>query len=150
MAQYNLIATTSDSTVVAEYTPDKNRADTYQSEAALEQEFLHLLTQQGYEYLPIHQETDLVDNLRRQLEALNDYTFTDGEWKRFFRESIVGANDGIVEKTRRIQQDHVQVAPARQRGGQKHLPLRQEEHPQQPPPGDQPVRGGRGQPQHPV
>ena len=107
MAQYNLIATTSDSTVVAEYTPDKNRADTYQSEAALEQEFLHLLTQQGYEYLPIHQETDLVDNLRRQLEALNDYTFTDG--KRFFRESIVGANDGIVEKTRRIQQDHVQV-----------------------------------------
>ena len=109
MAQYNLIATTSDSTVVAEYTPDKNRADTYQSEAALEQEFLHLLTQQGYEYLPIHQEADLVNNLRRQLEALNDYTFTDGEWKRFFRESIVGANDGIVEKTRRIQQDHVQV-----------------------------------------
>ena len=109
MNTYNLIAATPDSTVVAEYTPDKNRADTYQSEAALEQEFLHLLTQQGYEYLPIHQETDLVDNLRRQLEALNDYTFTDGEWKRFFRESIVGANDGIVEKTRRIQQDHVQV-----------------------------------------
>lgn len=109
MNTYNLIAATPDSTVVAEYTPDKNRADTYQSEAALEQEFLHLLTQQGYEYLPIHQETDLVDNLRRQLEALNGYTFTDGEWKRFFRESIVGANDGIVEKTRRIQQDHVQV-----------------------------------------
>ena len=109
MSTYNLIAATPDSTVVAEYTPDKNRADTYQSEAALEQEFLHLLTQQGYEYLPIHQEADLVDNLRRQLEALNDYTFTDGEWKRFFRESIVGANDGIVEKTRRIQQDHVQV-----------------------------------------
>ena len=109
MSQYNLIATTSESTVVAEYTPDKNRADTYQSEAALEQEFLHLLTQQGYEYLPIHQEADLVNNLRRQLEALNGYTFTDGEWKRFFRESIVGANDGIVEKTRRIQQDQVQV-----------------------------------------
>ena len=109
MSHINLIAATPDSTVVAEYTPDKNRADTYQSEAALEQEFLHLLTQQGYEYLPIHQEADLVDNLRRQLEALNDYTFTDGEWKRFFRESIVGANDGIVEKTRRIQQDHVQV-----------------------------------------
>lgn len=109
MSEYQMIVQSPDSTVVAEYTPDKNRADTYQSEAALEQEFLHLLTQQGYEYLPIHQETDLVDNLRRQLEALNDYTFTDGEWKRFFRESIVGANDGIVEKTRRIQQDHVQV-----------------------------------------
>ena len=104
-----MIVQSPDSTVVAEYTPDKNRADTYQSDAALEQEFLHLLTQQGYEYLPIHREADLVDNLRRQLEALNGYTFTAGEWKRFFRESIVGANDGIVEKTRRIQQDHVQV-----------------------------------------
>lgn len=104
-----MIVQSPDSTVVAEYTPDKNRADTYQSEAALEQEFLHLLTQQGYEYLPIHQEADLVDNLRRQLEALNGYTFTDGEWKRFFQDAIVGANDGIVEKTRRIQQDHVQV-----------------------------------------
>ena len=109
MSEYQMIVQSPDSTVVAEYTPDKNRADTYQSEAALEQEFLHLLTQQGYEYLPIHQEADLVDNLRRQLEALNGYTFTAGEWKRFFRESIVGANDGIVEKTRRIQQDHVQV-----------------------------------------
>ena len=109
MSEYQMIVQSPDSTVVAEYTPDKNRADTYQSEAALEQEFLHLLTQQGYEYLPIHREADLVDNLRRQLEALNGYTFTDGEWKRFFRESIVGANDGIVEKTRRIQQDHVQV-----------------------------------------
>ena len=109
MNPVNIIAATPDATVVAEYTPDKKRSDSYQSEAALEQEFLHLLTQQGYKYLPIHQEADLVDNLRRQLEALNDYTFTDGEWKRFFRESIVGANDGIVEKTRRIQQDHVQV-----------------------------------------
>ncbi|MDR3906463.1 MAG: type I restriction endonuclease subunit R [Evtepia sp.] len=109
MSEYQMIVQSPDSTVVAEYTPDKNRADTYQSEAALEQEFLHLLTQQGYEYLPIHREADLVDNLRRQLEALNGYTFTAGEWKRFFRESIVGANDGIVEKTRRIQQDHVQV-----------------------------------------
>ena len=109
MSEYQMIVQSPDSTVVAEYTPDKNRADTYQSEAALEQQFLHLLTQQGYEYLPIHREADLVDNLRRQLEALNGYTFTAGEWKRFFRESIVGANDGIVEKTRRIQQDHVQV-----------------------------------------
>lgn len=109
MSEYQMIVQSPDSTVVAEYTPDKNRADTYQSEAALEQEFLHLLTQQGHEYLPIHREADLVDNLRRQLEALNGYTFTAGEWKRFFRESIVGANDGIVEKTRRIQQDHVQV-----------------------------------------
>lgn len=109
MSQYNIITATPESTVVAEYTPEGRQSGTYQSEAELERDFIRRLQAQGYEYLTLHSETDLVDNLRRQLEALNDYTFTDGEWKRFFRESIVGANDGIVEKTRRIQQDHVQV-----------------------------------------
>ncbi len=109
MTQYNLIAATSESTVVAEYTPEGRRSDSYQSEAALEQEFIRLLQGQGYEYLAIHSEGELIANLRRQLERLNDYSFTDSEWERFFKTSIAGANDGILEKTRRIQTDHVQV-----------------------------------------
>ena len=109
MTTYNLIAATSESTVVAEYTPEGRRSDSYQSEAALEQEFIRLLQGQGYEYLSIHSEGKLVANLRRQLELLNDYSFTDSEWDRFFKTSIAGANDGILEKTRRIQTDHVQV-----------------------------------------
>ena len=109
MTQYNLIAATSESTVVAEYTPEGRRSDSYQSEAALEQEFIRLLQGQGYEYLAIHSEGELTANLRRQLELLNDYSFTDSEWDRFFKTSIAGANDGILEKTRRIQTDHVQV-----------------------------------------
>lgn len=109
MTTYNLIAATSESTVVAEYTQEGRRSDSYQSEAALEQEFIRLLQGQGYEYLSIHSEGELIANLRRQLELLNHYSFTDSEWDRFFKTSIAGANDGILEKTRRIQTDHVQV-----------------------------------------
>ena len=109
MSTYNIIAAANESTVVAEYTPEEKHGSTYQSEAELERDFIRRLCAQGYTYLPIHSEEELIDNLRRQLELLNQYTFSDSEWKRFFAECIAGANDGIVEKTRRIQADHVQV-----------------------------------------
>ena len=106
---YNIVASTNESTVVAEYVPEYTaRSEAYQSEAALEREFINLLASQGYEYLPINSEAALVANLRRQLEALNNYAFSDAEWARFFHENIASANDSIVEKTRRIQDDHVQ------------------------------------------
>lgn len=113
MSTYNIVASTSESTVVAEYfaeyRTDALRSDAYQSEAALEREFIRMLTTQGYEYLTIHDEAALVANLRRLLELLNDYRFSDGEWTRFFTECLAGANEGIVEKTRKIQDDHVQI-----------------------------------------
>ena len=46
-------------------------------------------------------------NLRAQIERLNGYTFTDNEWTSFFTEHIANANEGIVEKTRTIQEDNV-------------------------------------------
>ena len=109
MSNYNIVAADNQSTVVAEYTPTPRRDDSYQSEAALERDFIALLQGQGYEQIRISSEAQFIDNLRRQLEILNDYTFTDAEWERFFRECVAGANDGIVEKTRRIQDDHVQI-----------------------------------------
>ncbi len=109
MSYFNIVATTTENTVVTEYTPEGPRADGYQSEAALEQEFIRLLTEQGYEYLPIHTEAELVANLRSRLEALNHYTFTDNEWERFFKEKLANKNHSIVEKTRMIQEDNIQV-----------------------------------------
>ena len=109
MEQYNIVAATTENTVVTSYEPVKKRSDSYQSEAALEREFIQLLTQQGYAYLPIHQEADMIANLRRQLEALNDYQFTDSEWEQFFQNAIANPNEHIVEKTRKIQEDFVQV-----------------------------------------
>ena len=109
MNKYNIIAEMNDSTVVTEYKPQTTKSDAYQSEADLEKEFIRLLQKQSYEYLNIHQESDLVLNIRKQLEDLNDFKFTDDEWKRFFSNSIGNPNNGIVEKTRIIQEDYVQV-----------------------------------------
>lgn len=100
--------------MVTSYKPVKNLSDSYQSEAALEREFISLLTHQGYEYLQIHQEAAPIANLHRQLEALSNYQFTDSEWERFFSDAIANPNKHIVEKTRKIQEDFVQ---AFRRGG---------------------------------
>ena len=80
---YNIVAQTNENTVVTEYKPLEKRSDAYQSEAALEKEFVAMLCEQGYEYLPIHCEKDLVDNLRKKLQELNNYTFSENEWKVF-------------------------------------------------------------------
>lgn len=109
MSYFNIVAETNENTVVTEYTPVTKRSDAYQSEAALEAEFIRLLTEQGYEYLPIHSEEGLVLNLRRQLEKLNNYVFSDSEWKQFFSDCVANKNEGIAEKTRKIQEDYVQV-----------------------------------------
>lgn len=107
--KYDPIAVSSESTVVAEYSQEERKASAYQSEADLENAFIALLKEQAYEYLPITSEEDLSSNLRASLEEVNKYSFTDGEWQRFFTSSISGETDGILEKTRRIQEDHIQV-----------------------------------------
>ena len=109
MTQYNIIAESQEYTVVAEYDHVASPAESYQSEADLEKEFIRLLGEQGYEYLPIHTEVDLIRNLRTQLEKLNSYHFTDNEWTRFFGECIANKNDDIVAKTQKIQDDYIQV-----------------------------------------
>ncbi|SFS14735.1 type I restriction enzyme, R subunit [Agrococcus baldri] len=125
--KYDPIAISSESTVVAEYIPDAAQQSAYQSEAELEREFIRLLESQAYERLTITSEAQLVDNLRVQLEALNGIAFSDEEWTRFFNERIAGANDGIVEKTLRIQEDHVQVL-TRDDGSTKNITLLDKRH----------------------
>lgn len=109
MSQYNIIAESAEYTVVSEYEHAVSTSEAYQSEADLEKEFIRLLGEQGYEYLPIHTEADLVSNLRTSLEKLNGYHFTDNEWEHFFNECIANKNDDIVAKTARIQEDYIQV-----------------------------------------
>ena len=85
MPYFNIVAETSENTVVTEYESVKKKSDSYQSEAALEKEFIRLLCEQGYEYLPIHSQDDLIVNLRKKLTQLNDYSFTDKEWELFLK-----------------------------------------------------------------
>ena len=109
MAFFNIVAQSEQSTVVTEYKSTTARSDAYQSEADLEREFIKLLQEQSYEFLPIHSEVDLIKNLRKKLEELNNYTFSDDEWERFFAQNLANSNEGIPEKTRKIQEDNVQI-----------------------------------------
>ena len=104
---YKNIAECSESTVVSKYEPTKSLQQYYQSEADLEKEFIKQLQLQQYEYLPIKKEEDLKLNLRKQLEKLNNFTFSDDEWDNFFKQEIANNKNGIIEKTKIIQQDHV-------------------------------------------
>lgn len=122
MSKFNIVASTNESTVVTEYEPQKTRSDAYQSEAMLEAAFIKMLTEQGYTYLPIHNSEELVPNLRVQLEQLNRYHFSDDEWQRFFTQNIANNNDHIVEKTRKIQEDTIQVLK-RDDGSTKNITL---------------------------
>ena len=83
MPYFNIVAETNENTVVTEYKPVRNRSDGYHSEAALEQELIRLLCEQGYDYLPIHTEADLIANLRAKLEELNDYNDVQTEKARY-------------------------------------------------------------------
>lgn len=124
--RYEPIAVTDESTVVATYVPEVSTGSTngsgYQSEAALEEEFIQRLQSQAYERLTITSAADLEVNLRRQLEILNDVTFSDDEWARFFAEKVAAKNEGIVEKTARIQEDPIQ-ALVRDDGTTKNIKL---------------------------
>lgn len=122
MSYFNIVAQSSESTVVTEYKPQAKRSEAYQSEADLEKEFIRLLCELGYERLTVHKEADLIANLRTQLEKLNNYRFTDGEWKRFWNEVLANTNSGILEKTRLIQEDYVQVL-RRDNGESKNIQL---------------------------
>lgn len=109
MNKISVVAENPESTVVAEYQGMKTKQTEYQSEADLEKAFIKQLQNQAYDYLPIHSEKDLIDNLRHQLEKLNDYHFTDKEWDTFFKQEIANPNFGIKEKTKIIQEDYKKV-----------------------------------------
>lgn len=109
MIKYNIVSENPESTVVAEFVPAYKRETNYQSEAELEKAFIEQLLSQAYDYLPITSEPELIANLRLQLEALNNYQFTNSEWEQFFKGKIANQNNGIEEKTTIIQEDHIQL-----------------------------------------
>ena len=125
--QYKLVAENPYSTVVSDYECVYRKATQYQSEAEMERDFISQLEKQGYEYLSFQTEKELVDNLRRQLECLNDYAFTDREWQAFFADKIANRNYGIVEKTTIVQEDHIQLL-TREDGSVKNIYLLDKEH----------------------
>ena len=122
MSTFNIIASDDQCTVVSEYEPLPRKSDSYQTEAALEKEFIRVLSEQGYEYIAIKSEEELIQNLKRQLEILNGITFSNLEWNSFFHTAIASKNDSIVEKSNRIQNNNVQLLK-RDDGSTKNITL---------------------------
>lgn len=107
---YDIVSQNTQSTVVSYYEkPNVVCEPSYQSEHDLENDLIGRLQRQGYAYLPIRQEAELIANLRRQIERLNDCQFTDGEWQRFFKSEIANEGKGIEDKAFTIQQDPVKT-----------------------------------------
>ncbi|GAA7430177.1 type I restriction endonuclease subunit R [Helicobacter pylori] len=104
---YEIIAESNESTVVAEYHSSDEKKSAYESEAQLERAFIALLQNQGYEFKKIHEEQELKDNLKEQLEKLNDYRFTLEEWETLYSQFIANKNDDYKAKTRKIQEDSI-------------------------------------------
>ena len=89
---------------------DKNNrvgGGSYQSEAELERELIANLVAQGYERADFKTSDELYKNLKVQIERLNNITFSDSEWERFLIEYLDAPNDGMVEKTRKIQENYI-------------------------------------------
>ena len=108
MTNISIMSENDNSTVLTEYKGLNRTSTFYQSEDELEKELIKTLVNEGYEYLNIHNEDELILNLRKQLEKLNHYHFTDGEWDSFFTNVLANKNDYIIEKTRLIQEDYIQ------------------------------------------
>ena len=108
---YNTIAETQNYIVLENYTKLSKVSEapaTYQSENALEREFIEDLVGQGYEYLPqLTTPAALLANVRTQLQNLNSVTFSDAEWQRFVEEYLDAPSDNLVEKSRKLHRDYI-------------------------------------------
>ena len=113
MSESNLIYNTStiaemtNGIILANYEKTYSIQEEYQSESQLEAKLIENLISQGYERFRVNSNEDLYKNLRVQIEKLNKISFTNDEWKRFLVEYLDSPNDGMIEKTRKIQENHI-------------------------------------------
>ena len=83
------------------------RESAYQSEVELERRMIENLVSQGYERLTVKSNDELYVNLKLQIEKLNGVSFTNEEWERFLQEYLDAPNEGIIEKTRKVQENYI-------------------------------------------
>lgn len=106
-SNYSTIAEMNNGIILAKYESKKSNISSYQKEAELEDWLISNLELQGYERIYVSDDKELYDNLKVQLEKLNKVTFTKSEWNRFLLEYLNCPNDGLIEKTRKVQEDYI-------------------------------------------
>lgn len=111
MTLFKTIAESNNFIVLDKYTKYVEMNDisvAYQTEAALEKEFIQDLVNQGYENpKDLNTIEAMLANVRTQLQSLNNVEFSDGEWSRFVEEYLDKPSDNLVEKTRKIHDNFI-------------------------------------------
>lgn len=108
MTNYNTIAETKDFIILDRYQRERTVNEDYQSENALEREFIQDLVNQGYVYAPeINTPKAMLANVRLQLQELNDVQFTDDEWKRFREQYLDPVSENITDKARKLHENYI-------------------------------------------
>jgi type I restriction enzyme R subunit len=108
MTEYKPIAESNNFIILERYTREWTVAESYQSEGDLERELIADLQNQGYEFRPdLNSQQTLLENVRKQLQTLNNVTFSDGEWLRFEETYLDKPSETIVDKTRKIHDDYI-------------------------------------------
>lgn len=110
MKQYKTIAESNNFIVLDQFTKfsEINEAPVvYQTEHALEKEFVQDLINQGYENPKLTTSAAMLSNVRVQLQTLNNMAFSDGEWARFVEEYLDKPSDNLIEKTRKIHENYI-------------------------------------------
>lgn len=108
MEEYNTIAESNNYIILDQYTKCSNSGNGHQSEHELENEFILDLVNQGYEFRQdIKNPKAMLDNVRVQLQELNKVTFLDSEWRRFTEKYLDKPSENILDKTRKIHDNHV-------------------------------------------
>ncbi len=106
MIKNDILLINEDHTIVAQYECKKRDDKEYQTEKELEDKFISDLIEQGYEYLKINNENELKINLRKQIEKLNNISFTEIDWEKFLKQ-ISHHNLDTKGKTKIIQNDRI-------------------------------------------
>ena len=110
MKQYKTIIESNNFIVLDKYTKYSEMNEvpaTYQTEAALEREFIQDLINQGYENPNLTTIEAMLANIREQLQILNSMEFSDSEWMRFVEEYLDKPSENLVEKTRKIHENYI-------------------------------------------
>ena len=108
MIEYNPIAESNNFIILERYIRESIVAEGYQSEGDLERELITDLQNQGYEHRPdLYNQQALLANVRVQLQSLNNIQFSNGEWLRFVETYLDKPSEGIVDKTRKINDDYI-------------------------------------------
>jgi len=108
MKEVKTIAESNNFIILDKYIKETQAVDSYQTEADLERELIQDLTNQGYDFLSnINNAQAMLNNVREQLQLLNNVHFLESEWARFVETYLDKTSDSILDKTRKIHDDYI-------------------------------------------